>query len=574
MNIDFQKSAEKVREYLVNSYGPEGKTTIIMDQINSFNRSTRDGLEILRNIDIMGSDPVIQEIKETAAFTERFAGDGTTSSALAFINAICNNPRMPIKFNDAKKTIDLCNKIIKSNAIGISKDTIHSFVNTSSGKTLSPESVKELANALYEGKYLKGQYIYASESLYSSPDDALNGKELLIKTTKGFSFDYNIINSIKQQFQNQKESGWLVLCCKGELTKDDFMYAESYFRASMDNLDNPLTDANRILIICGSISHELSDYFSRKNPRTNLIYPVSLQKHYISDANKIIGAIQNVIGANASLNDLCMRARIVSAWEQGMDISEEVNNIARDIGVDPDFGLDMPSINEFTKNIKRSNTPITKEDTKEALSKFMLLLNDVLGKLIIATSVDLLSVDQNTISLSGFSYQDADNIELLKAKNLSDMQNSTSDAEKLLCKRIDILYSLNGNCKIHTLDSVGEKRASEIKDSIRDTVISFNCILANKGHFVKGACDCINDIIEALKNRGNRTDMLVAICLEELVYDFRLNLYRANKTICSANTECSSEKILDSSESIKCIINSIIKGFTFASNTSTKAVGS
>lgn len=554
MNINFKEEAQVINEIISKSYGPYGQSTILIS--DSENYISRDGKEIIHSIN--SKNPYIDQVKQISASVEEYAGDGTSSAILAFNSGVIASPSVRISLDDMESSREEAYRIIENENIAINKGTVEDFVATSSGKTLNKKSIKELSHVLFQKKYVEDQYIYMSSNLYSDSSSFLSGNEMKITTEEGFSFNYHIPYSIKKSLERQVESQWIVAVSKLEVKKDDIIYLDSYLANNKRNLNGIMPDDTKLLIIAPSIHHEVADYFSKKNQASNFVYPVTIAKQTLHNASEIIEGIRNIVGVRNFVEDASRRAKILEVFSTGNDIAPYINHLIKDSGKNVPEDLGIPTILE--KNL-------SKEEIHEAQLKIIKFLNSFIGEVHLATSVDFVSVNNDTISISGFPHQDTELVKVLKAKNKERLQKSSIMEETMLYKNIDILFSMNGTSKIMVYDSVGS-RVSEIKDSLCDTVLAFNALVENEGFFVKGGCHCIKSIIDGLNSRNNDNDRLLADALKGVIYYFNINAAKSNKSIDNI-----SDNILDSSISIQAIVDSAIKGLIYSSNTHNVTVG-
>lgn len=79
-----QETLHVIKDSLVNTFGPNGSTTMIKKTPGEFTNTTKDGHTVLSNIKFMGmiESSVVQEINELTTHIVKTVGDGTTSAII------------------------------------------------------------------------------------------------------------------------------------------------------------------------------------------------------------------------------------------------------------------------------------------------------------------------------------------------------------------------------------------------------------------------------------------------------------------------------------------------------------
>lgn len=79
-----QDTLHVIKDALVNTFGPNGSTTMIKRSPTEFTNTTKDGHTVLSNIKFTGviEDTVVQEINELTTHIVKTVGDGTTSAII------------------------------------------------------------------------------------------------------------------------------------------------------------------------------------------------------------------------------------------------------------------------------------------------------------------------------------------------------------------------------------------------------------------------------------------------------------------------------------------------------------
>ena len=565
--IDFRKEAEIAKKYIVEAYGSKGKAIAISRHIGI--TSTRDGKEIIEALNPNHDNVLLNELSEVGAFTESMSGDGTSSSILAFINAINYKNKSPLCEKEILDTINLTNEVILNNKVEITKKTIHDFVNTSCAKTISSESLKEIANIIEQSRFKADRHLYVSDNLMSDPYSAINGSELKSTINQGFSFDYNTSYALQPTILRQLESNWIVSFIKGELSKDALHAIEISHSQSVSNIDSPVSSSHKVLLICRSFSPEISEYFSRTDPSKVTVFPIILPRKTMNDADELIDCMMTSTGVLNTMDDLIYRSYILNKWLSGKEVNTELDKLVSRSGYKGFSELYNPTFKESITNILATSGDKTIEKKKaelQAMTMFAKLLNIVGGNICTGSSVNTLNISKDCISIIGCENRNPELVNSVKAKNIETLNKSTDASEKRMCLVKDMILSMDGSCCIMVYDHVGAKRVVEIRDSLKDVISSAACIKKHMGHFVIGGFYTINKIIDALYENKSKTDIIVANILEELLSDFLSTYNNAGKNFDISNKK--DNNTIDSSESIKCIIHAIFRGINFSVKTS------
>ena len=79
-----QDTLHVIKDTLVNTFGPNGSTTMVKKAPGEFTNTTKDGHTVLSNIKFSGiiENSVVQEINELTTHIVKTVGDGTTSAII------------------------------------------------------------------------------------------------------------------------------------------------------------------------------------------------------------------------------------------------------------------------------------------------------------------------------------------------------------------------------------------------------------------------------------------------------------------------------------------------------------
>ena len=148
-----QDTLHVIKESLVNTFGPNGSTTMIKRSPSELALTTKDGHTVLSNIKFTGmiESTVVQEINELTTHIVKTVGDGTTSaiilSSIIFDKLVetdlKGHPSAIIKaFKEAVD--DIIKEISKNDNKEVSLNDIYNIALTSTNNNI------EIANYLYE----------------------------------------------------------------------------------------------------------------------------------------------------------------------------------------------------------------------------------------------------------------------------------------------------------------------------------------------------------------------------------------------------------------------------------------
>lgn len=148
-----QDTLHTIKDSLVNTFGPNGSTTMIKKSPSEFALTTKDGHTVLSNIKFTGmiESTVVQEINELTTHIVKTVGDGTTSaiilSSIIFDKLVESNlqghPSNIIKaFKEAVK--EIIDEISEKDNTEVSLNDIYNIALTSTNNNT------EIANYLYD----------------------------------------------------------------------------------------------------------------------------------------------------------------------------------------------------------------------------------------------------------------------------------------------------------------------------------------------------------------------------------------------------------------------------------------
>lgn len=148
-----QDTLHVIKDSLVNTFGPNGSTTMIKKSPTEFTNTTKDGHTVLNNIKFTGiiEGTVVQELTELTTHIVKTVGDGTTSaivlSSIIFDKLVetdlKGHPSAIIKaFKEAVN--DIINEISKKDNKEVSLDDIYNIALTSTNNNT------EVAQYLYD----------------------------------------------------------------------------------------------------------------------------------------------------------------------------------------------------------------------------------------------------------------------------------------------------------------------------------------------------------------------------------------------------------------------------------------
>lgn len=149
-----QETLHVIKESLINTFGPNGSTTMIKRSPTEFALSTKDGHTVLSNIKFTGmiESTVVQELTELTTYIVKTVGDGTTSaivlSSIIFDKLVesenlkAHPSAIITSFKDAVN--DIITEISKKDNTEVTLDDIYNIALTSTNNNI------EIANYLYD----------------------------------------------------------------------------------------------------------------------------------------------------------------------------------------------------------------------------------------------------------------------------------------------------------------------------------------------------------------------------------------------------------------------------------------
>lgn len=148
-----QDTLHVIKDSLVNTFGPNGSTTMIKKAPNEFSNTTKDGHTVLSNIKFTGiiEGTVVQELIELTTHIVKTVGDGTTSAIV--LSSIIFDKLVESELEDHPSAIikafkeavnDIINEISKKDNKEVSLDDIYNIALTSTNNNT------EIAQYLYD----------------------------------------------------------------------------------------------------------------------------------------------------------------------------------------------------------------------------------------------------------------------------------------------------------------------------------------------------------------------------------------------------------------------------------------
>lgn len=148
-----QDTLHVIKESLINTFGPNGSTTMIKRSPTEYALTTKDGHTVLSNIKFTGviEGTVVQEIQELTTHIVKTVGDGTTSAII--LSSIIFDKLVDSDLQGHPSTIiksfknvvnNIINEISKKDNSEVSLDDIYNIALTSTNNNT------EIANYLYE----------------------------------------------------------------------------------------------------------------------------------------------------------------------------------------------------------------------------------------------------------------------------------------------------------------------------------------------------------------------------------------------------------------------------------------
>lgn len=186
-----RKTLNALSDYLMNSAGPAGSTTMIPHE-NANTIYTKDGKTILENIKFvdMLENSIVNELVELAAHIVKTVGDGTTSVVVLVAEVF--NKLLDIELYESKLPHEIVSDFIKVADIVKEKIALH-------GKEATIEDLYNIAYTSTNGDevlsgYIKHIYDKYGKNVYINLDIS-NDENTIIKSYDGLTLPYGYMDA-------------------------------------------------------------------------------------------------------------------------------------------------------------------------------------------------------------------------------------------------------------------------------------------------------------------------------------------------------------------------------------------